>query len=543
MKPMLVAITAASLLGSASSVDGAIRQAASPLAGLAPANASDAPGCAIGVSASRKEQYAAWGLADIDHAVPISRDTVFHAASLAKQFTAYSIGRLVEDRRLRLNDDVRRYLPELPDYGRPITIGHLVHHTSGLRDQGALLFLSGWRSDDRVTRSDALRAIFRQRGLNFLPGEQDLYNNSGYTLLGEIVARVTGRSLADYAQEVIFRPLKLHNSRFYDDPALPQPGRARAYRPVGQAWRLSEPRMEVYGASNLMTTAEDLLIWQRHLLSPSTEARPIVEWLRRSGMLTDGSLIGYGGGLYLGHHRGRSSFGHDGLDGGYSARTLAIPSMDLAIAILCNSGPEEPDRLIEALLNHYLPPLPRTPRKSFPLRHDLAIAGLYWSPDTDAVMELYADPEGNLSRRSPPGRFRETEEGLLEIDGQRWRLEPGLGGRPPSLLALFDPLPPRRFELIVDPSPADAKLEVLAGTYSSDEQAISYEVTIQGNQLAIGSARISPILLSPAGRDRFFSATLGTVTFNRIGKSVTGLTISQRRAWRVSARRVNPAEQ
>ena len=504
-----------------------------------PETAAGSPGCAVGVSVRGENRFTHWGEADLDHGLPIADDTVFHAASLAKQFTAYAIARLAAEGRLSLDNDVRRHLPELPDYGRPITVRHLIHHTSGLRDQGALLFLAGWRPDDRITRSDALDAIFRQRGLNFPPGEQDLYNNSGYTLLAEIVLRVSGKPLAAYAQEAIFEPLGLEHTRFYDDPASTTPRRARAYRTVDGSWRLAEPNMEVYGASNLLTTVNDLLIWQRHLLSPSESARPIVDWMLQSGALTDGTPTGYGGGLYLADTRGRPGFGHDGLDGGYRARTLAVPSEGLAIAVLCNSAAADPERTAEAILADQIPPPPPSLGNDI-LQHGLAIAGLYWSSENDAVMELYTDTDGLLARRSPPGRVLQGPDGDLRIGTERWRYEPAPDGRPPRLKALFDPLPPRTYELVVDPVPADMTLDDFVGAYRSGDLAMTYRISAQAGRLWIGWDRISPIQLSPAGPNRFFSPALGTVTFSRgPGSGVTGLTLSLRRAWRVPVHRVD----
>ena len=497
------------------------------------------PGCAVGVSLRGESTFTHCGNADLDHGALIASDTVFHAASIAKQFTAYVVADLAADGRLSLDDDVRRYLPELPVYERPMTIRHLIHHTSGLRDQGGLLFLSGYRLDDHITRRDTLNAIYRQTGLNFPPGDQDLYNNSGYSLLAEIVLRASGKSLAAYAQEAIFEPLGLKNTRFYNAPRAPKPRRARAYRLIGGVWQLAEPNMEVYGASNLLTTVEDLLIWQHHLMSPPPAAQYIVGWMRQSGTLADGTPIGYGGGLYLTDTRGRSSFGHDGLDSGYRARTLAVPSENLAIAVLCNSSESDPANVVDEIISDFIPSALPSQENEI-VQYDLAIGGLYWSPENDAVMELYTDAHGLLARRSPPGRFLIGSDGSLRIGEERWRYEPATNGRPLRLLALYDPLPPRTFELVVDPAPADVTLEDFVGAYRSDDMAMTYRVSVQSDRLQIDWDGGPPIRLSPAGRNRFYSDALGTVTFLREpDEEISGLTLSLRRVWKVRAHRVN----
>ncbi|MFO0985337.1 MAG: serine hydrolase domain-containing protein, partial [Planctomycetota bacterium] len=188
----------------------------------------DSPGCAIAVVKDGQVVYEhGYGMANLDDGVPITADTVFHVASVSKQFTSFAVALLADQGKLSLDDDVRRYVPEVPDFGAKITLRHLMHHTSGLRDQWSLLMLAGWRLEDVITESDILDLISHQRELNFPPGERHLYCNTGYTLLAIVVQRVSGRSLRAFAEDEMFEPLGMTSTHFHDDHRMIVKHRAR----------------------------------------------------------------------------------------------------------------------------------------------------------------------------------------------------------------------------------------------------------------------------------------------------------------------------
>src|SRR5690349_15838844 len=194
----------------------------------------DSPGCAVGVSLDDKPVLtAAYGMADLEHDVPIRPDTIFEAGSVSKQFTAMSVLLLAQQAKLSLEDNVRKYIPEIPDYGTPITIRHLLNHTSGLQDQWELLALARGRfEEDRITEADVLDIVSRQTALNFKPGSEYLYSNTGFTLLAVIVKRITGQSLREFADARIFKPLGMMRTHFHDDYTMLVPGRTSAYEPT-----------------------------------------------------------------------------------------------------------------------------------------------------------------------------------------------------------------------------------------------------------------------------------------------------------------------
>lgn len=233
---------------------------------FAPWSGRTTPGCAVGISRDGALDYArGYGMSNLEYDIPITPDSVFHTASISKQFTAFSIGLLAQEGKLSLDDDIRKYVPEMPAYGKTITIEHLIHHTNGLREQGQLLNLSGWRGDDIYTEDDILWALIRQRSTNFEPGAEIIYGNAAYTLLGLIVRRVSGKSLRAFADERIFKPLGMADTHFRDDHTEVVPRRASAYNPrTGGGWQISVPNIDHYGSTSLLTTVGDLLKWEQN---------------------------------------------------------------------------------------------------------------------------------------------------------------------------------------------------------------------------------------------------------------------------------------
>src|SRR5271170_6831315 len=219
-------------------------------------DSTTSPGCALSVIKDGQIIYKrAYGMADLDHDIPITPETVFHVASISKQFTAAAIILLVQEGKISLDDDVRKYITELPDFGVPITIRQLIHHTSGLRDQWSLLGLAGWRySLDLITDADVLAVMSRQRDLNFPPGSRHLYSNTGYTLLAQIVKRVSGQSFREFTTSHIFEPLQMNNTRFRDDHAEVIKNIAYGYQPAQNAFLISITNFDTVGATSLLTT-------------------------------------------------------------------------------------------------------------------------------------------------------------------------------------------------------------------------------------------------------------------------------------------------
>ena len=229
-------------------------------------NRAGSPGCALGVYQNGRTVYArGYGMADLEHDAPITPDSVFYAGSVSKQFTAMAAALAIAQGKLSADDDVRKYVPELPDYGRPITIRHLIHHTSGLRDINTLMVLAGRRDEDAFDNKAVLRILARQKALNFMPGDEHLYSNSGYAMLALAIERGTGTPFAEFADANIFKPLGMSVSHFHTDLSRLVPGRAWAYdKRADGTFALNSPQNERAGAGGLFTSVRELARWDEN---------------------------------------------------------------------------------------------------------------------------------------------------------------------------------------------------------------------------------------------------------------------------------------
>src|SRR5687768_6670029 len=298
----------------------------------------ESPGCAIGVGRDGKPiLQKAYGMADLEHDIPNTPDTIFEAGSVSKQFTAAAVLLLAQEGKLSLDDPARKYIPELPDYDTPLTVRHMLQHTSGLRDWGEIAGIGGWPRGARVHPHDhVLDIVRRQKALNFTPGAQYSYSNTGYNLATVIVSRVSGKSFAAFSQERIFAPLGMTKTSWRDDYTRIVKGRAIAYAPAASGFRMSMPFENVHGNGGLLTTVGDLLKWNENFVTPTVGDAAFVKIQQEPGKLNDGKAHGYGLGLSVGDHRGVPEVSHSGSTAGYRAHLVRYPKQHLSVAVLCN---------------------------------------------------------------------------------------------------------------------------------------------------------------------------------------------------------------
>jgi len=333
---LAISLAAAPAAGQGLSTDSASRWIDSV---FAPYSARQAPGCAVGVSRNGSLVFAkGYGSADLEHDVPITPSTPFYIASVSKQFTAMSIVLLAEDGRLSLDDSIRHWVPEVPSFGSPITLRQLLYHTSGLRDYFTLLALSGWPSDGPLTERQFLDLISRQKHLNFTPGEEFLYSNTGYALLAIVVQRVSGKSLRDYAAEHIFRPLGMTRTEFRDDHHRLIAQRAIGYQPVDGSFRISQPEFDIVGDGGLYSTVDDLAKWEANFRTGRVGGKGGVALLQEPGRLSNGQTIPYALGLTVTQTRGLKTYAHRGAYGGYRSAMVRFPEQGLSVVTLCNTA-------------------------------------------------------------------------------------------------------------------------------------------------------------------------------------------------------------
>lgn len=299
-----------------------------------------APGCVVGVAQKdHPAAYAAYGSADLEHAAPNTLDTIMEAGSVAKQFTATAILMLVEEGKIALTDDIRKYLPEMPDYGTPITVNHLLTHTSGLRDWGEVAALAGWpRSYVVRTNLEVLEIASRQTALNYKPGDAYSYTNTGYNLAAFIVERVSGQSLPDFTRDRIFVPLGMTKTSWRDDFRRVVPNRAIAYlEKTTEDYRQEMPFEDNYGHGGLLTTAHDLLTWNEALTSRKL-GEFVTTRLEEQAVLNSGRKIAYARGLVQGTYNGVPEISHGGGTASYRTWLARYPSLGASVAVLCNGA-------------------------------------------------------------------------------------------------------------------------------------------------------------------------------------------------------------
>jgi CubicO group peptidase (beta-lactamase class C family) len=316
------------------------------------------PGCAVGVI---REGAPAWirgyGNGNLDHGIPLDGRSVFYLASVSKQFTAAAIVLAEAAGYLSLDDDLTRWVPELASHDAPITLRQLVHHTSGLRDYLTLIPLSGRRADDHWTDEALLGLIGRQRALNFAPGSEYLYSNTGYVLLAEVIRRATGRSLRQYADERIFQPLGMRDTHFHDDATQVVPRRVLGHARSATGWRLSHWfAFDKVGDGGLYSTLEDLARWDANFYTGQVGGAGFLARMHERGVLNSGDSIGYAAGLQLGRYRGMRTVEHGGSLAGFRTNILRVPDERFSAIVLCNTTSANASQLSRRIAEIYLGP-------------------------------------------------------------------------------------------------------------------------------------------------------------------------------------------
>jgi CubicO group peptidase (beta-lactamase class C family) len=297
-----------------------------------------------------------YGLANIEGKVSITPHSVFDIGSTSKQFTAATILLLQQQRELSVVDDVGKYIPELPDYGGKITILDLLHHTSGLRDYLELMNLAGISLDGVTTDEDALQIVARQKALNFAPGSDWLYSNTGYFLLSVIVKRVSGKTLRRFAAENIFAPLRMTRTQFRDDHTALIRDRALAYdsNEKGGGYTLNVSYFEQTGDGAVHTSVEDMQKWDENFYSGQVGGRTFLAEIQERGKLSSGKVLDYAKGLFIAEYRGLPTVSHGGSWGGYRAELLRFPEQHFSVACFCNRGDADAWRMARAVADVYL---------------------------------------------------------------------------------------------------------------------------------------------------------------------------------------------
>ncbi|MFY9551089.1 MAG: serine hydrolase domain-containing protein, partial [Thermoanaerobaculia bacterium] len=463
---------------------------------------SDSPGCALGVYRDGRILYTrGYGMANLELAAAVTPQTVFDIGSTSKQFTAFAIQLLARDGKLSLDDDIRRWVPEIPDYGKQVTIRHLLHHTGGLRDYIVLFELQGVLVEDLTGDADVLEVMAAQKAPNFSPGEEHLYSNTGYFLLSVVVKRASGKSLRDFAAERIFGPLGMRHTQFNDLHTRIIPNRATGYSKAEDGgFGIDMSDWEQTGDGSVLTTVEDLQRWDQNFYEPVVGDAKLIEAMQQTGVLNSGKKLAYASALYLAAYRGLPTVSHGGSWAGYRAQLLRFPRQRFSVACLCNNGgAANPSRLAYQVAEVYLGDLmkpaeaPPEAKKAGAVRFGVSLpdlkrlAGAYRNPESGQIVELGLGANklgGQVYGRKitlepvAPGRFR--VDGIPGARSEAVFTAGVQGARPRLDVTTTDEdgdVERETFEPVSIWRPAPGELAELAGTYASDELSTTWRLS------------------------------------------------------------------
>lgn len=399
-----------------------------------PFTAAGSPGCAVGALEKGEIALArGYGLADLDHNLPLTPTSRFYMASVSKQFTSMAALLAGHEHKLSLDDDVRKYVPELPAYASGITLRRMLDHTAGLRDYLGLWSLKGFSNESVLKVGPSLSLVTRQKALDFEPGTGYSYSNSGYLLMAVVIERATGKTLAEYAQEKIFAPLGMTATRFQDDHSRPVPERAHGYRKTPGGWRTADVNFDIVGSGGLYSNIQDMLKWARNFEAPTVGAA-LLERLQTPGHLISGVETpgGYALGITRQKRGGLTVISHSGGATGYTTHFLRVPEKGLAVITLCN-GTQSAARLAESVAEVYLgmalpraeaagAPQPQPPPKPRPATaaDRKAIVGGYWSGELEETWHILED--GELLKVQSTG----GETTLFKLSASTYRAGPAV---------------------------------------------------------------------------------------------------------------------
>jgi CubicO group peptidase (beta-lactamase class C family) len=485
----------------------------------------DSPGCALGVIKDGKLIYKkGYGMANLEHDIPISPTTVFNIGSASNQFTAMSILLLAKQGKLLLDDDIRKYLPEAPAYQATTTIRQLIHHTSGIRDRNDLMAIAGRDFDEVYREDDIIELLTWQKELNFKPGARHMYSYSGYALLAAIVKRVSGKSLRQFANENIFIPLGMTNTSYQDEDAMIFKNRATEYLINNEGGFQMRPRnVGAAGDGGLFTTVEDMLLWDQNFYQNKLGGPELISQFLTPVTLDDGEKINYAFGLTVDNYKGLKTISVGGDFQNYKAELLRFPDQNFSVICLFNVDRVGPNWIARQVADIYL----ADQFKSQAAGGGQSGEAKYIQMSEQELKDKTGDYLDPINRRFWALNVEEGKLAVSAINGMRFRIGPvsatefrefevpvridvrfenrGEGARPLMHLSI-DRQKPRVFEPVKLVAPMPAELAEYAGEYYSDEAKVSYKIGVENGRLEVTARRGQKRVLAPALKDEFTSA-------------------------------------
>ena len=501
------------------------------------------PGCALAVVKDGKIIYKqGYGLANLELNIRVTPQSVFYIGSVSKQFVTMCITLLAKQKKLSLDDDIRKFVPELPDYGHPITVRHLIHHTSGLRDYLSLLGIAGI-DYGTYHQDDVVELIARQRELNFAPGEEYLYSNSGYFLLALIVERASGKGLREFAEENIFKPLGMKNSHFHDDYRMLIKNRASGYFPAENGrYRNFISTFDCVGSGGLFTSVEDLFLWDQNFYHHKVGGKDLIDLMHTKGKLNCGKELDYAFALSIGKYKGLKTVGHGGALGGYRSALVRFPEQNFSVICLSNLSSFNPSRLAQQVADIYLTdhfkeetqPLSKPAEKvkfiTLQRKELQDKAGAYIDPKTGAFRRL--DLRGNAlilemsGQRLTLAAVNETEFKVLKAPVDTViKFEKQKKGKPMLMHIYREREKSETYESFKLVKPTPEQLKEYTGDYYSDELQVTFRLALKEGKLHFVHKNAPESPLQPTLKDKFTERGYRINFIRDEEKKLTGFTL------------------
>lgn len=503
-------------------------------------NKPDAPGCALGVIKDGKLIYSrGYGVANFEYNIPISDSSVFRIGSTSKQFTAACIILLAQQGKLDLDNTLDKYYPDFPDYAKKITIRHLLHHTSGIRDYLMVSLLKGIRDDDYYTDKELMSWMINQSDLNFEPGEEHLYSNTGYWLLGQIVNKAAGMSMAEYAKEEIFQPLGMTNTHFHDDHTLIVKNRAIGYTPGdNDDYKIYTTTLDIIGDGGIFTTVRDIKKWDDAFYNSNVLNKEFWQMMTKGGKLNNGDTIDYACGLLITEYKGLKEIRHGGAFVGYRAEIVRFPEQHLSVVVLANREDADPTRKAHKVVDVLLKDKLNVDKKTIDTEESEPIVEenitVYDLSQLVGSYEIQPGLQMNMSIKEDSlhvlQQWNGSEYNIARTVGNTYQI-PDVS----SLSFTFSDLQEGQTQSLKIIQNGEAtvckrKNEVdktliktadYIGDYYSKELDVTYHVTAKGEGLLVSIKDTEPMELELYDKDQYTSM-VGLFRFQRVGEKLTG---------------------
>ena len=481
----------------------------------------DTPGCALAIVKDGKIIYKqSYGLANLELNVPITPQSVFYIGSVSKQFVTMCIAILDKHEKLSLDDDIRKYVPELPDYRHPITVRHLIYHTSGLRDYLTLLGIAGI-DFGTYHEDDVVELIAHQKELNFAPGEEYLYSNSGYFLLAVIVERASGKNFRKFAEQNIFKPLGMKNSHFHDDYRMLIKNRASGYFPAEEGrYKNFISTFDCVGSGGLFTSVEDLFLWDQNFYHHEVGGKDLIDLMHTKGKLNSGEELDYAFALGIGEYKGLKTVGHGGALGGYRSTLVRFPEQNFSVICLSNLSSFNPSKLARQVADIYLagqfkeeaePVTKPTENAKFielPKKKLQEKVGAYIDPKTGAVRTLGLRGRTLIleafGEKFTLAAVSETEFQVLKAPVKMLIKFEKQKKRKPMLMHIHrEGEKSETYESFKLVKPTPEKLKEYTGDYYSDELQVTFRLALKKGKLHFVHKNAPESPLQPTLKDMF----------------------------------------